>query len=406
MILIKNDFKTIQFSVYFTDFDEEDTRVYRFLLPKLLTSHTNKLINRQMMSEKLEDLYGAYFKVRTERIANLNIINIVLTIVDPKIVDDSKLLDQALEMFHQVLFERSSFNEDIFNEEKRMLIEQWETLKDKKRLYAQTKFFEHFFSHDPYGYPLSGKLKDIKKTTLPKLIDYYNNVFLSNMRKVVINGRIDIDDQKKIEKQLVRDTIMDMPFISKFRKPKDVRFFEEKTNMKQAIIKIGYHFPIFRKDELYHASVLLDTILGGYPDSRLFKEIREKSGLCYDISSSYDYYKGFIMISSGVDADNRENALLEIKNQVNLLINQGITEVELIQAKSYFIHQVKSSLDSQSTLTKRAFIRDLLNENETVEEKIEAIKAVTIEDVEKALKELTLDTIYVLYGGTNDKEII
>ncbi len=150
---------------------------------------------------------------------------------------------------------------------------------------------------------------------------------------------------------------------------------------------------------MYNAAVLLDTILGGYAESRLFKEIREKEGLCYDVSSSYDYYKGVLTISSGVDLKQKDRALAAIRKLVVDMIAQGITEDELKHAKSYYAHQVKSSLDSQSVLTKRAFIRDLLNHHETFEEKLIAIQKVSMEDLKKTLELLTLDTIYILHGG-------
>jgi len=399
MLLIQNDFKTIQFAVYFTDLDEEDTRVYRFLLPKLLTSHTNQYATKTMMSEKLEDLYGAYFKTKVERVGNLSVVSIILTIVDPKIVEDEHLLDQALSLLNEVLFEHHGFSREIFDEEKRMIIEQWETLADKKRLYAETKFYEHFFKGDAYGYPMSGTLEDTKKMTLEKMQDYYRRVFLNNTKKFVVNGRVEDKDQKKIEDVLIHETQLKLPFSTTFRAPRELLIVEEKTDMQQAIIKLGYHFPIFRNDPLYNAAVLLDTILGGYAESRLFKEIREKEGLCYDVSSSYDYYKGVLTISSGVDLKQKDRALGAIRKLVVDMIAQGITEDELKHAKSYYAHQVKSSLDSQSVLTKRAFIRDLLNHHETFEEKLIAIQKVSMEDLKKTLELLTLDTIYILHGG-------
>jgi predicted Zn-dependent peptidase len=399
MLLIQNDFKTIQFAIYFTDLDEEDTRVCRFLLPKLLTSHTNKLSTKMMMSEKMEDLYGAYFKTKVESVGNLSVISIILTIVDPKIVEDDHLLDEALTLLNEVLFERLTFNREIFDEEKRMIIEQWETLADKKRLYAQTKFYEHFFKNDAYGYPMSGTLKDTKKMTLEKMQDYYKTVFLNNTKKFVVNGRIENQDQKKIEDMLIQESQLKIPFVTKFREPRELLLVEEKTDMQQAIIKLGYHFPVFRNDALFNAAVIFDTVLGGYAESRLFKQIREKDGLCYDISSSYDYYKGVLTISSGVDVKQKDRALDAIRKLVIEMTTGGITDDELKHAKSYYAYQVKSSLDSQSVLTKRAFIRDLLNHRETFEEKLLAIKNVTIEDLNKVIGLLTIDTIYILYGG-------
>jgi len=399
MLSIHNDFKTIQLAVYFTDLDKEDTRVYRFLLPKMLTTHTNSLNSKLLMSQKLENLYGAYFSTKVEQIGNYSVISIVLTVVDPKIVEDETLLTDALQLFEDVIYGHDEFSQSIFNEEKRMLVEQWETLKDKKRLYAQTKFYEHFFENDKYGYPMSGTLEDAKKITLAKLKKYYQSVFIQNASRLVVNGNVSTHDLLKIEKVLKQENKINIPFLTQFREPRALKTVFEETDMNQAIVKIGYHFPIFRANPLYDAAVILDTILGGYPDSRLFQQIREVEGLCYDIQSNYDHYKGVLTISSGVDIKNKEIALKSIQDLVFEMISIGISEQELIQAKSYYQHQIKSSLDSQSVLTKRAFVRDLLNYDETIEEKLKKIDQVKIVDVNEALKKLTIDTIYVLFGG-------
>ncbi|MBU1141868.1 MAG: insulinase family protein, partial [Firmicutes bacterium] len=319
-----------------------------------------------------------------------------------KIIGNDNLLNQAIDLLNQVLFEHDFFDPELFLEEKRMVIEQWETLYDRKRLYAQTKFYEHFFKGDTYGYPMSGSLKDIKKLTVEKLHQYYIKTFLNNTKKFVVNGRINNKDIVKIESLMTHDIHLKHNFVSTFRQSRTLLMIEEETQIHQAILKLGYHFPVFRDDKLYHAAVLLDTILGGYPESRLFKEIREKEGLCYEVSSSYDYYRGVLIISSGVDLKQKNRALEAIKTLVVEMINHGIDEEELMHAKSYYIHQIKNSLDSQSFLTKRAFMRELLNYDETIEEKLMAINQVSINDMNEALSKITLDTIYVLHGGQND----
>ena len=151
MRFIDNDFKTIQFAVFFSDYDDRKKSVYRFLLPKLLTSHTKDFPLKQEMHEKLEHLYGAYFKLRTERYGNINTVSMVLTIVNPKIANDPTLLNEAIQLIKNAIFNRTYFSKEIFEEEKRLLIEQWLTLKDKKILYAHAKFHEHFLKKDLYG---------------------------------------------------------------------------------------------------------------------------------------------------------------------------------------------------------------------------------------------------------------
>lgn len=399
MRFIDNDFKTIQFAVFFSDYDDRKKSVYRFLLPKLLTSHTKDFPFKQEMHEKLEHLYGAYFKLRTERYGNINTVSMVLTIVNPKIANDPTLLNEAIQLIKNAIFNRTYFSKEIFEEEKRLLIEQWLTLKDKKRLYAHAKFHEHFFKKDLYGYPLSGKLKDIKQMTLEDLETYYHEDFMNNHIDIYVNGHLDLTEKAHIERELSFSKYRVLNVETSFKPMVKETLVFEKTTMNQALIKLGYVLPIYRRDPLYDAAVLFDIILGGYPDSMLFQEIREKRGLCYDVSSNYDGYKGVLLISSGVDVSKKEDAIDAIKTLIHDVSYDTITEAMLSYAKAFYVHQLKSSLDSQSTLTKRAYVRDLMHFQDSIEVRIQSIESVTLEDVMYVKSKISLNTTYVLHGG-------
>ncbi len=369
MIILNNDFKTIQLAAYFTDQDEQHTRLYRFLLPRLLTSHTPSIGTKKKMNEHLEFLYGAYFTTNIHRLSNLNVIQIALTFPDPKIIEDASLLHKAATLFHDVLYDRPFFKEELFNEEIRMLKEQWDTLKDRKRLYAQMQFHKHFFKGDAYAAPISGRRSELKSASADGLHAYYEDVFLNNPRTFVMSGRINREEEDDLRALFQDEKKNEHELRLFFRKPrKKLLTIEDQTDMKQAILKIGYHVPIYRDDSLYTAAMILNLVIGGYPESRLFKEIREKEGLCYDIQSGYDPYKGVLMISSGVDVSMRGKALEGIRNEIEKVKNHGITEDDLRSASMYYENHVKSSLDRQSVLTHKAFIKDILGRDESIEE--------------------------------------
>lgn len=402
MITLKHDFKTIQIALYLIDQDDRKYTTYRYLLPRLMTASTDHYPTRQLMSQACENLYGAYFKVRTERMGNLSVMSFVLTVVDPKIVKDPTLFEQALRLFDDVMHHHKAFSSDVFSDEKRMLIEHWKTLKDNKRGYASHRFQSLFFDKDLYGYPISGSLHAIQSLKKEDMEAYYRDFIHHQARYVVINGHTEDLDLSKVEEVLGPTTEMIHPFKTAFRAPRQKEMVIDYTDMQQAIVKMGFIFPIYRRDQLYDAAVIVDTIIGGYPESRLFKVIREERGLCYDISSSYDYYKGVLLISSGIDLSQVDQAVVAIENLIKNLQDEGITDEELSHAKAYYMHQVKSSLDQQSVLTRRAFVRDMLHYVETVEEKLIKIEAITKEDVNQALKHLTCDTIYILRGEKHD----
>ena len=150
---------------------------------------------------------------------------------------------------------------------------------------------------------------------------------------------------------------------------------------------------------LYEAALCFDTILGGYPESRLFNEIREQQGLCYDISSNYDYYKGTVVISSGVAKHQKDYALDEMIKVAHSFKERPVTHEELEHAKAYLAHQIKSSLDHQSYMTKRSFFRSIFGDATTTEQRLKNIMKVSIDDIQHIASMMKLDTIYVLYGG-------
>jgi predicted Zn-dependent peptidase len=108
------------------------------------------------------------------------------------------------------------------------------------------------------------------------------------------------------------------------------------------------------------------------------------------------------LISSGVMIDRKDEAIQSMISLVDHFALEGISNLELETAKSYYRYQIKSSLDQQSFLTRREFVRIIFNLNETIEERLNAIERVSKEDVLKVLSMIKLDTIYVLPGGAND----
>ncbi|MGE4320310.1 MAG: M16 family metallopeptidase [Acholeplasmataceae bacterium] len=400
MKFIQSDFKTIQISLYMIDYDDVKKRAYRFLLPKLLTSHTEKLNTRIDMSKHLQDLYGALLGGRTYYLANLNVINIACQIVNPQIVNESTLLKDTIDLFLDMLDRKTLFNEKIFNEEKRMLIEQWDSIKDQKRLYANTKFNESFYGKHPFGYPQSGYKSDIEAITLEDMYDYFKDVISSNTISIYINGYTsDLETLKKLEvfEQNINHKIKFSQIL--FNEPKDVI---ETIDMKQSMIKIGYELPIFRNDSLYEAAIMLDLMIGGYVESLMFKIIREEMGLCYDVRSSYDATQGVMIISSGVDQKRTDEAIFHMKKMIESPLDYEFNEEKLELAKQFVTHQIKSSYDDQGAMTSRSFYDDLYGTNLTMEEKIQKYLNVSFEDVLLAHKKLKLNTVYVLTGDNHD----
>lgn len=402
MHFIHSDYKTIQVSFHMIEKDDVKKRAYRFLLSKMLSTHTNRHQTKQQLQTHLQDLYGASLSGRTSLIANLNVMQLGFVMVNPMIVDDTSLFDQMLSLFKDMLFDRKFFSKQIFDHEKRMLIEQWESVKDQKGLYAKLQFNKHFFGDHPYGYPMSGTLEDIKSMTLDDMHAYFQDVIKTNQIDIIINGYVK-DHQDKIESYFESyETNNHFDLSLSVLTPNKYQEVFEYLEMQQAVIYLGYHLPVLRNDKYYDAALCFNMIVGGYAESILIKEIREKQGFCYDVRSQYDPLQATFVIKSGVDLSRKKEAIDAFRSVINDLVHYGLNEEALTHAKASIIHQLKSSYDSQSSMTLRVFFDMLYKESYTLDEKIDMISSVTFEDVMHVYHLLKHQVTYVISGDKND----
>lgn len=121
--------------------------------------------------------------------------------------------------------------------------------------------------------------------------------------------------------------------------------FIEKKESIQSSIKLG-RSAVDRTHADYPALLLLNHIFGGYFGSRLMKNIREEKGLTYGINSSVAAlkYASYLTIGTDVNKENRELALVEIKNEMHKLCNYQIAKNELDTARNHFIGKLQSDM--------------------------------------------------------------
>jgi predicted Zn-dependent peptidase len=151
----------------------------------------------------------------------------------------------------------------------------------------------------------------------------------------------------------------------------------------------------FRVDETdigeRFAVKMMNIILGGNMSSRLFEELREKHGLCYDISSSYKRHSdtGELQIHAGVDSDKALKAVMAILDELKKIKDVGVTNDELERAKKYARGQFLLAMEGTSTrmlwLGDRLMVHDDIPDLTVV---LKRINRVTTDEVQKACARL------------------
>ena len=89
-------------------------------------------------------------------------------------------------------------------------------------------------------------------------------------------------------------------------------------------------------------------MLGETASSRLFLELREERGLCYQIGSDVTFFHetGAFEINAGLDPEAREEALACIHREIHDLVTHGPRPGELERAKRLAIAQSKLAFES------------------------------------------------------------
>ena len=103
-------------------------------------------------------------------------------------------------------------------------------------------------------------------------------------------------------------------------------------------------------DELY-SLLAVNNIFGGGMSSRLFQKIREEKGLVYSIYSYPSSYRnaGLFTIYAGMNAEHLNEVLKLIIDEVNILVEKGISERDIAKSKEQLKGNYILGLESTSS---------------------------------------------------------
>lgn len=124
----------------------------------------------------------------------------------------------------------------------------------------------------------------------------------------------------------------------------------DERDTEQLQLALGYRTP-GRTDPRRHALRLLGMILGESASSRLFQELREKRGLCYQISCDVNLFAeaGSLEIHAGLAPESREEAIDCIHRELADLRANGPRPGELARAKRVAVSQTKMAMESTAS---------------------------------------------------------
>ncbi|WP_299814913.1 pitrilysin family protein [Tardiphaga sp.] len=269
---------------------------------------------------------------------------------------------------------------------------------------ASRKFLELAFGDHPYSRSSNGTLQSVPAINVDDIKAYKSRIIAKDTLKIAVVGDVDADTLGELLDQTfgglpAKATLTDVPEITA-SKPPQKAFVT--LDVPQTVVTFGSP-GIKRDDPNFMAAYIVNHILGGGTlSSRLYHEVREKRGLVYSVSGSLIWmqHSGLYIGNTATRADRATDTVDTVTAEVKRLAEEGPTQVELDEAKSYLKGSQMLALDSSSKLA-GALLQYQLDKQpiDYIEKRNAVVDAVTLDQAKAAAKKIWGDGLITVVVG-------
>lgn len=390
-------FRTNLLTVFFDLPLKRETATKTALLAELLKRGCEPYPSPQALAKRAEELYSALWDVSVVKKGCRQLL--LFSIETLKAVDVEESVNFLRDLILRPLTAQGAFPEEAVERQKKILRRRLRNLQDDKREFARRRALEETAAGTPWAISGDGYEEDLESINGKALYEYYCGLLQEERVMVFFCG--DSEERGKI--LALRKSFPGRVVQSEGEDDMEERggtphFIRERKEGRQARLVLGFGAEDMTDGKSRAALLVMNRLLGGDPDSRLFQEIREEKGLCYDVKSFCYPLSPWLFVQAGIrEEDGRETAGSVMKN-IEALQKEGVPPEKLEQAKEALLREY-SGMEDQPWAMIDFFADQALQRRELSAEKfLRRIERISEEDVRRAAGRLRLKTIYLLGG--------
>ncbi|MEG2353463.1 MAG: pitrilysin family protein [Clostridium sp.] len=274
-------------------------------------------------------------------------------------------MEGALEILADMVI-NSNFPEEEIEKERGVILSELKTSKDDVEDLSFRMINKEAFENSPLRYEVLGEEKNLRGFKRDDLIKYFNKYYVPNNCTISVASKYDHADVVKLVEKYFANWISKefKRGIIPIEDNKPGAHISYKRDIEQNTIIYLYTFHGLNKyDELVLR--ILNHKLGDSSNSILFRELREKRGLAYDVYSNIDCSQNVktLYIYTAVDEEN-VNEAIDVINQSIEDIKTGkiiFNDVTLKLMKKVFKTALASTLEDVSDLCHYVLCQSLEN---------------------------------------------
>lgn len=296
-------------------------------------------------------------------------------------------LPNAIEIISDMI-NHSTFEEEALEKEKGVIIEEIDMYDDSPEDLVHEMLQKEIWKDHPLGYIISGTKENVLGMTREQIMDFMAEHYVAENMLISVAGKFDVDQTMK----LLEEAFASIPHETKKSELVAPEFhhviYSKEKDVEQVHLNIAFDTIQYDHEDKYVLSIL-NSILGGGINSRLFMEIREEMGLTYSIYSygSSHYQAGLFHIYAAMNPSQTETVFDAIFDVIDELAEHGVDEDEMImtveQIKTDLVMASESAKSRMSANAKAVMARGYVI---PMEEMLEQLNAVTSADVVRFVK--------------------
>lgn len=269
--------------------------------------------------------------------------------------------DKTLAILDEII-NNANFDEIELGKIKADKLSQIKSNKDNAIQRALEKYRELIFPNSNYSISSNILEKNIPNITREDVINYYNNIFEPQNLVISINGNVDKEKTINELNNIFNNENSNNKFeygrynskVPSISAPTTI--VQNMPSTETAWIILGWQTAGTDNKKDFATLQVIDSLLGSGMSSRLFKDLREKQGLAYQLGSGYSAHalRGSFMLYIGTKTSTLEQAKEGLFTEIKRLKTEYVGDKELKDAKEKLIGNyiigLETNLDKASTL--------------------------------------------------------
>lgn len=397
-----NKFKSNLLSYYFIRPLSREEATKNSLVPVVLKRGTKDFTTSIEVEKELESMYGASYSASINKRGERHALRFTMEWANGEYLHDKSNDLKVMEMLRNLVYnpylEDGAFKKEYVDQEKENHKNRIEGKINDKRSYAVNRCIEEMCKYEKFSIYQIGYVEDLINIDEVNLYHHYQNILNTSQIEIFYVGNLDqslesyLIETNKIE----RDNIVSIPRETIVKAVQRKNMVDEKLDVNQGKLVIGYRTGIPFEDKLYNGLLLASDILGGGPNSKLFKNVREAESLAYYVSSSILKYKSLMIVDGGIEFVNYHKTVDIINKQLEDIKSGIFTDDDIEISKKSIRTSTESIKDSAFLISEFFLSQEMAKDTRSLDEVLEDFDKVKREEIIQAAKKIVIDTIYFM----------